>query len=593
MIKNTDKSLVFQNLWDNTDAAGFNADLLSEFEDERKNQSNESTNSFYSKRLNLFISNRLKFDSARSQDLGTRLDEIKGCDTPQKYLTLSREAVLFFLLERSEDVASCLELRPYWDNLFLISMIDKIATSQKPDVMQNFISLGLSTETFSIMDEDLTSEGRQLDLLEQVNKYPALADPMLSVLREACFADMVWLGVTWPTELEELIINMKDKTKSEITEKIKSVAEKVNGSKEMIQQEFHDRIELSRLNLAHLQIAHLQMAWVIAALADCSDHDSHWWSLKLVIREGDISGLKLLLDNGRKVNGRDRNDDTLLELAVGQGCADSIKLLLAKGANPNDGSLRCAVKKGRVDIAGLLLEAGADIHERGGPRNRTALDLAAMEKDIAVVAFLLEKGAASKPKDSFDNDTALKFALIRGSWKIFRMLVQNNYIDLDVMGHQLLCLAVTQGSLEIARILVENGINPKKPINEHGQTYLHMAAMYGCSELVQMLLDQGENVDVQDEYGQTPLHSLISLYNNHLEPQREHCLKTLRLLLERGAKVDEKILAMAEKYGQRECVKILKEHLASHPNAQGSKLFQPKIKEASTSKSEPHPGFSL
>lgn len=54
--------------------------------------------------------------------------------------------------------------------------------------------------------------------------------------------------------------------------------------------------------------------------------------------EGDLDGIKELLDSGTDVNFRDIDDRTALHVAACQGSSDVVKVLLENGAqvNPQD-----------------------------------------------------------------------------------------------------------------------------------------------------------------------------------------------------------------------------------------------------------------
>lgn len=92
----------------------------------------------------------------------------------------------------------------------------------------------------------------------------------------------------------------------------------------------------------------------------------------------DTERIRLLLDRGADVNGRDTGGATLLILAAARGNESLVELLLKRGANPNakdrngDTALIHAAGKGRVAVVKTLLDFGADpkvVNDEG----RTAL----------------------------------------------------------------------------------------------------------------------------------------------------------------------------------------------------------------------------
>ena len=117
--------------------------------------------------------------------------------------------------------------------------------------------------------------------------------------------------------------------------------------------------------------------------------------------KGDVSSVQVLLARGANINGRGgyRNGTALMQAAV-SGSDEVVKLLLAKGADPNvrDNmgvtALIYAAARPDESIVKLLLDGGADANINvmdsfGG----TALTAAVRRHDAAIVKMLLAKGA--------------------------------------------------------------------------------------------------------------------------------------------------------------------------------------------------------
>jgi len=69
--------------------------------------------------------------------------------------------------------------------------------------------------------------------------------------------------------------------------------------------------------------------------------------------------------------------------------------------------------------------------------------------------------------------------------------------------------------------------NPNVPF-ENGKTLLHYAANRGHIEIVQLLLERGAKLDIQDKDKKTPLHEAMAYHHD----------KVARLLIEKGANVN-------------------------------------------------------
>lgn len=85
--------------------------------------------------------------------------------------------------------------------------------------------------------------------------------------------------------------------------------------------------------------------------------------------------------------------------AARDGDADEVARLLADGADPDATdragytALHYAAQSGSIEIAGLLLDAGADIEAKAGTRDATPLELANSSREREMESFLKNRGA--------------------------------------------------------------------------------------------------------------------------------------------------------------------------------------------------------
>lgn len=115
--------------------------------------------------------------------------------------------------------------------------------------------------------------------------------------------------------------------------------------------------------------------------------------------------------------------------------------------------------------------------------------------------------------------TVLDLATNVGKKKVFSRLVQDSTI---------LHEAVNKDNIEMVKLLVENGVDVNKE-NEYSYTPLHLAVEKNNIEIVRFLVENKANVNSENEYSSTPLHLAVSKNN----------IEMVRLLVENGADVNK------------------------------------------------------
>ena len=170
----------------------------------------------------------------------------------------------------------------------------------------------------------------------------------------------------------------------------------------------------------------------------------------------------------------------------------------------------------------------------------------------------LRKGVFGK-----EIETELGQALKMYNMEKIHRLVSSNIIDLNYMHKDVgtpLCVAADRGDTDLVQILIEKGaeINAR---NGYIYSPLYIAAMEGHLDVVKVLLDGGARPDNGAEGGITPVHRAAS--SGHIE--------VLKLLLERGAQVNPQVtntgltpLHGAAIMGHKDVVKLLLESGADH-----------------------------
>jgi ankyrin repeat protein len=216
--------------------------------------------------------------------------------------------------------------------------------------------------------------------------------------------------------------------------------------------------------------------------------------------------------------------------------------------------LHFAAIAGNVELARLLIEAGADV-DCGDSDESTPLDNAAMHHHADMVAFLISKGADVNRRDR-NGACPMSFAAAGGDSAIVGQLMQAG-ADLnfrDRNGYTLLHFATSPNLRGLFDLLLAQGRDPNVA-TDNGLTPLHQAAVRGSLPLVEALLAAGANHSPRDEHGQTPLIS--AAYRDRADVARR--------LIEAGADPNAKddngntAILPAAWTGSQEVVRVLTE----------------------------------
>lgn len=203
---------------------------------------------------------------------------------------------------------------------------------------------------------------------------------------------------------------------------------------------------------------------------------------------------KLLLDAGADVNGADTKQVTPLHvICTTFPDLDLAAALLKAGANPNvlasddQSPLHHAILRPKLDLAGLLLDHGADINIHDGHRGETPLQLTIRtntKTSRIAMEWLLNRGAdANALNDNTDNAVATAIY----------------HADND---------------LSLIEMLLKFGGKPAT--NEHGDTPLHRAVdcNHNRGAVWAFAFDHNPaDINAQCSNKRTPLHAAISRGN--------------------------------------------------------------------------------
>ncbi|KAL8612486.1 hypothetical protein ACOMHN_053740 [Nucella lapillus] len=231
---------------------------------------------------------------------------------------------------------------------------------------------------------------------------------------------------------------------------------------------------------------------------------------------GHLDCVEFLLQSGVQVNCLKRADWTPLMLACTKCQVPVIAALLKHGADPalvnKDAwnSFHIAAREGCVEVLQTLLAHNAVLWNTVSHNGRTPLHTAALHGHLETVRFLLNKCEYITDAADSCGVTPVMDALRAGFVDVAALLISMHKADVghkDNLGRQALHHAAQAGQVGAADFLVSTGgvpVNAATP--EASITALHLAAKEGQDAVIQLLVQNGADVNLTDNKGRTALH---------------------------------------------------------------------------------------
>ena len=305
--------------------------------------------------------------------------------------------------------------------------------------------------------------------------------------------------------------------------------------------------------------------------SDYGDYSSGGFTaLMWAARNGDEDIVRRLVEGGADLNLRNGDDATAMMITIVNDRFDLAAVLLALGADPDDGSLYHAVQ---------MRDATTDWYARDGSQLRANHDNELTALDL--VAILLEAGAdPDKPLvqqmhseemccDTYNNGTAFYRAAVAADVEALKLLIAQG-VDVHWMPEQIeglgmsvagrsanahagkpaLIAAINGGKgvrlsagpgyeregpppfrelsnrepSDAVRLILDAGADPDAAMPEDKTFALHEAVRTRDLGTIEALLDAGATLDLKDEDGLTALHVAEALpteaHQNVFEPGR-------------------------------------------------------------------------
>ncbi|KAK4194217.1 ankyrin repeat-containing domain protein [Triangularia verruculosa] len=227
--------------------------------------------------------------------------------------------------------------------------------------------------------------------------------------------------------------------------------------------------------------------------------------------------IKLLLEKGADPNSKSKWGVTAFLYWIRHDQQlEGIQLFLQHGADPGIGTdphdwkpLHLFAKDGNDPaVLDLLLEHGADINATEATFGFTPLHLLLAFREEAPQDLLLAfiKHKADINAENLTSARPLQMLATHGQVKNMEILLREGVVeidDTDIQGTTALQEAIASWHIGAARLLLEHKANPNV-IDTLQRTSLHLACRRGATEIAQLLIDHGCDVNIVDVHGWTP-----------------------------------------------------------------------------------------
>src|SRR5262245_61623627 len=242
----------------------------------------------------------------------------------------------------------------------------------------------------------------------------------------------------------------------------------------------------------------------------------HW-----AVERDDLEMADLLIRAGARVAAKTREGVMPIQLAAINGSAPMLDRLLKAGADPNgslsaagDTAIMMAARTGKPEALRMLVESGANVNARETWGGTTALMWAVSEGHAEAATMLVAAGADVNARSNY-------VAAANGRGFEGRTPVGNRT---DPKTEEFasgwltpLMLAVREGDVELARILVKAGADVNAVAGD-GKTALALAVFNGNYEAASFLVDSKADVNKADAQRFTPLFWAVDRRNMETAP---------------------------------------------------------------------------
>ncbi|XP_065835495.1 putative ankyrin repeat protein RF_0381 [Oscarella lobularis] len=219
-----------------------------------------------------------------------------------------------------------------------------------------------------------------------------------------------------------------------------------------------------------------------------------------------------LTANGINIELRNDMGKTPFLVACQSGSVALVDLLISKRCNRlaettlGRGALALAVIARQFEMTKKLVEMGFDVNKACDKAGCTSLHWAAAKGSAQIVTFLIDNGANLEAKTKLGSTPIMIAVCCHDDIDFLRLLISKgcDVLTKDGSGRGLLHCAAAKNRLKVAEHLIDNGINIELQ-NNWGETPFLLACANGSAALVDLLISKGCNRLAESKLGRGAL----------------------------------------------------------------------------------------
>ncbi|MBN1799043.1 MAG: ankyrin repeat domain-containing protein [Spirochaetales bacterium] len=234
--------------------------------------------------------------------------------------------------------------------------------------------------------------------------------------------------------------------------------------------------------------------------------------------------------NSLDLQGKTQEEITaILFQAVEQEDSSLLSQLIVAGVDVNSkddsgmAPVILAASAGNREIVQQLIDAGADINSQEESEGFTACSMAVFLEDIGMLQFLLELGANPNIMNK-QHKTPLFIAAESGQTEIVKILIQagadphfiNTRAYNQASNTNILIAAVMSDNPETVQLIIDQGVDLNHP-DSYGDPALNWAAFFGKSKVIDLLIKAGSDLNVVGYNSATALDHARNRGNSECE----------------------------------------------------------------------------